>query len=81
MAGYSSNPTIIATVDTIKGEDETCFSDIVVGVQSFADAAYPSGRIDLDVRGAAKFDNFVIRVDAEDLVQALTRAMINRDAK
>jgi hypothetical protein len=83
MAGSKKNPEIIANVRTIDGEgEETYFGDCVMGVEvANNESAYPGGLVMFDLRGALKKANIVVRIDAEDLMQALTRAMVNREGK
>ncbi len=76
---YRNNPTILGHITAIKDEADADYSEVVTGIGVYRkDARYPGGRVDIDIRNILKHENVVLRVDAEELMTALARAMVNR---
>ncbi len=79
---YDNNPEVIAQVECVRNDEAYTHPDVICGVQVVAgEKRYPGGRISLDLRSVVKQQNLVLSFDAEELMAALARAMVNRTGK
>jgi len=80
---YANNPEVIANARNVNADgDELFHGDKVCGIQAYSpkwQKKWPNGCVQLDLREFTKNANLVIEFDAEQLMQAITRVMLNRD--
>jgi hypothetical protein len=77
---YANNPEVIGVVATVAGRKESGEQNAVVGLSvQVGNSRYPGGQLMIDVQEAHGFDNITVTLDAEQFMQAVSRALMNRD--